>query len=37
MGADNLVLDTASIFDGSDPGETLRAFREKLEIERAVV
>jgi ribulose-phosphate 3-epimerase len=37
MGADNLVLDTTSIFDGSDPGENLRRFRERVTTERAVV
>jgi ribulose-phosphate 3-epimerase len=37
MGADNLVLGTASIFTEGDLGENLRTFRKKVEIERQVV
>ena len=37
MGADNLVLGTASIFDGGDLGENLARFREAVEMERKLV
>lgn len=37
VGADNLVLGTASIFDGGDIGANLSRFREAVERERKLV
>lgn len=37
MGADNLVLGTASIFNGGDLAENLKQFRASVEAERKVI